>query len=233
MDLLNTIKTVDTVIKIATPIIEGVITKLAPEMKNFAERLYTLSEKYPSLEQWAEIIKKSAEILTDVLFVLGINCDQADELGWKAEKAEKNMSDFESVEAYINFLHDEVEIDKEKFASLSDEAKMAYCTIGLAIEADAVNEKIGVNISPEFVTLLSKIKSLGKIVVETAEIVTLLNSLKEKNIDDSNDVYEYFAGAGESDRIRTGSILKEIFTELFNDKANDIIEDIKMQERNK
>lgn len=232
IDIVNTLKTVNTVVTIAKPIIETVTTKLTPEMKNFAERLYTLSEKYPSLEKLAEAIDKAAEIIVDVLFLFNIKCDSATEMGFKVEQAEKAMSDFESVENYINYLHDEIELDKIKFDSLSNEEKMAYEACGMAVGAEAIAEKIGVDISPDFIMLMSKIKVLGEAVIETAELVTILKGLKDNGIEKTEDVCEYFIGEGESDRVKTGSVIKDVFATVFGDNTEDIIEKIKIGERN-
>lgn len=78
------ISTIETGLSIAKPIIEELSAKLQPEMKAFAERLFVLTEKYPSIEKIAEVIDKAADILGDVLYVLGISSDPANVIGAKA-----------------------------------------------------------------------------------------------------------------------------------------------------
>ncbi len=231
MEALGVIKTVDTVIKIAFPIIESITAKLAPEMKEFANRLYDLSAKYPKLENGAQAIEKGAEILTDILYALGISCDSADEIGIKAEKTEKSMSDFSSVEDYVKFLREEVEIDKEKLESLNPDEKMAYRTVGMAVEAAALGEKMGVNISPDFVLLMSKLRTVGDIAVEVADLISMVKSLKDSGVEETQNVCEYFSGKGDSDRVHTGQIIRTVFEAMFGDKGIEIIETIKNDER--
>lgn len=61
MNGLKVFQTTNTVISITKPIIEEMAVKLSSEIKNFAEKLYVLAEKYPSLEDWAEVMEKSLE----------------------------------------------------------------------------------------------------------------------------------------------------------------------------
>lgn len=231
MEVLEALGVAKTVLEIATPIIETVTSKLAPEMKQFAERLYVLSEKYPRLEEWAKVIEKGSEILTAILYAIGIDCDAADILGFKAGQTDKNLSEFDSAEDYVKYLHDEVDLDKEKFESLSDEEKMAYRATGMAVEASVISEKMGVDVTPDFTLLLSKLKDIGDIALEGFDLASLLGNLKENDITNTNDIVEYFAGRGDSDRIHTGEVLRTKFEEFYGKKASDIIEEIKIQER--
>ena len=231
MNILKTIQTVDTVISAAKPIIEQVTTKMGPDMKDFAERLYKLSEKYPSLEKWAETLEKGAEILSDLLFILGINSDPAEVLGAKVHQAEKSDEDFDSVKAYINYLHNEVELDKDKFEKLSYAEKMAYRTTGMAVEASAIGETLGVEVSADFVMLFSKIKDIGEVIINAAELIALISGLKNAGIDRMDDVCDYFEGKGDSDRAHTGKIIKDVFSNIIKDGAEEILESIKINLR--
>lgn len=131
----------------------------------------------------------------------------------------------------VKYLHDEVELDKVKFDALSDEEKMAYRATGMAVEASAISEKNGVEITPDFTILVSKLKAIGDIALEVSDLASLLGNLKENDVTNTNDIVEYFAGRGDSDRIHTGEVLRTKFEELYGEKASDIIEAIKIQER--
>lgn len=231
MGMLASIQTIDSVVRIAKPIIDTVCTSLVPEMKDFADRLFALSEKYPSLEAWAKTIDKAADFMRDLLFAVGITSDSADVLGMKAGRAEKTVSDFESVEAYIQYLHDEIDLDKSDLDNLSPIERAAYQTAGLAIEAGALGETVNTMISADFTLLLAKIKDISDIAVSASEIVSIIVSLKDKGISRMDDICEYVEAKGDSDRIKAGEAFREVLEERIGESGNEVIENLKMDAR--
>lgn len=153
MEILQTLKTIDTVVSIAKPIIETVAPKLQESMKEFAERMLVLAEKYPSIAEFAQMIDKAAEIMGDVLYVLGNNMEPADVFGAKIAQSDKGIDEFDSIEAYITYLKNEIELDKEKFDALSTKERVAYSIIGMAVEAGAIGEKLRIEIPADVVEL--------------------------------------------------------------------------------
>lgn len=235
INVIGAIKTVDSLLNIAKPILDLTTKNLLPEMKAFAERLYELSSKYPSLEAWAQGIGKCAEVFEDILYVLGVKCDKSDIIGFKANQAEKQMSEFETIEEYINYLGTEVELNEEKFKALSPEEKMGYTTAGIAVAAGAVGEKLGIQLSPDFAMLLSKISSIASMVVNTVEIIDIIKGIKSSNVERVDDICDYFKGEGKvENRVNAGLAIKDIFATVFKDKPiEDVIENIKMASREK
>ena len=231
MNIIAGIQTIDTVVKIAKPVIDTVCTALVPGMKDFAERLCALSEKYPSLDAWAKTIDKVADFLGDVLFAVGITADSADVLGMKASKAEKTVSEFDSVKAYIKYLHEEIVLDKSDLDKLSLEEKAAYQAAGVAIEAGALGEAVNTVISVDFTLLLAKIKDIAEIAVSASEIVSMIAALKDKGISRMDDVCDYVQAKGDSERIKTGEAFREVLKEQMGDSGNEVIENLKMDAR--
>jgi len=76
--------------------------------------------------------------------------DNLNELGYKAMMSEKSCEDFDSTEAYINHLREDVRIDQEKLKNQTKEEKMANKAVGVAITTRGIKEKTGVDVSPEF-----------------------------------------------------------------------------------
>lgn len=226
MEILQTLKTIDTVVSIAKPIIETVAPKLQESMKEFAERMLVLAEKYPSIAEFAQIIDKAAEIMGDVLYVLGINMEPADVFGAKIAQSDKGIDEFDSIEAYITYLKNEIELDKEKFDALSTKESVAYSIIGMAVEAGAIGEKLRIEIPADVVELGAKIAEIGKISVETKEIISLISKLKEEGISDLNDICDCIKGTGDSDRLKTGEVLLEVLDVLKPNEGKDIFNEI-------
>lgn len=226
MEILQTLKIIDTVVSIAKPIIETVAPKLQESMKGFAERMLVLAEKYPSIAEFAQMIDKAADIMGDVLYALGINADPADVLGAKIAQSDKGIDDFDSIEAYITYLKNEIELDKEKFEALSPEERIAYSITGMAVEAGAIGEKLGVEIPADVVELVAKIADIGKVAMEAKEIVSIISMLKDEGIENLSDICDCIKGNGDSDRLKTGETLLKVLDVLKPNEGKDIFNEI-------
>ena len=223
MEIMQTIKAIDTVVSIAKPIIGIVAPKLQESMKEFAERMLVLSEKYPSIAEFAQMIDKAADIMGDVLYALGINADPVDILGAKMAQAEKGVDEFNSIEEYISYLKNEIELDKEKFDSLSTEERVAYTITGMAVEAGAIGEKLSVEIPADAVELVSKIAEIGKVAVEAKEIIALISKIRNEGIVNLNDICDCIKGTGDSDRLKTVESLLKVINDIHPGEGNNII----------
>ena len=93
------------------------------------------------------------DLIVAVADMLGVfdKEENPEELGVKAEQAEKKPEDFESTQEYIKYLNEEVQIDQEAFDNLSEDEKLAYKITGASIILDGVAEKKGLDIDPTFV----------------------------------------------------------------------------------
>lgn len=226
MEILQTLKNIDMVVSIAKPIIETVAPRLQESRRGFAERMLVLAEKYPSIAEFAQMIDKVADIMGDVLYALGITTDPADVLGAKIAQSDKGIDDFDSVEAYITYLKNEIELDKEKFDALSTEQRVAYSITGMAVEASAIGEKLGIEIPADAVELVAKIAEIGKIALEAKEMISLISKLKDEGVSNLNDVCDCLKGIGDSDRLKTGEALLKVLDTLKPNEGKDIINEI-------
>ena len=64
----------------------------------------------------------------------------------------------ETAEEYLNYLTNDVELDKEKHEKTSIEDKLVNMATGLSLVSDSLNEKLGVNITGEFLMTIGKLK---------------------------------------------------------------------------
>lgn len=206
-------------IRIAMPIITALAPVLQKTMAGFAERLLTLSEKYPGLEEFANMIGKAAEVMGDILYALGIESDSAAELGFKATQTDKKMEDFDTVAEYVEYLRNEITLDKEKFDALSEEEILGHTINGVAIQAGAINEKLGVEISADLIELAGKIKSAEILEIDAKTFVDVIEKLKDAGIVNLDDVVDYLKGEGDSDRVKTGKALLEALNEVTDGKG--------------
>ena len=184
--------------------------------KVIVEKIKDLNIDIPSC---INMIGDIVEILTKIF---DIDSEQQEVLGAKAEQAEKTIEDFDNdTIAYINYLKNEIQLDKEKFNSLSQEEKLGYKVTGIAIESQALSQKMDMEITPDSLVLIPKLESQG-INIDVKTLVKIFEVLKGEGIQSLNDVSDLLEGKGDSDRIKTGEALAKALTENTNLHVSDL-----------
>ncbi|MGL4876086.1 MAG: hypothetical protein ACRC30_15715 [Clostridium sp.] len=112
--------------------------------------------------------------------------EQPEELGQKAEMSEKKPEDFDSTQEYIEYLKNEVALDKEKFKNITEDELMAYKITGSAILLDGISEKKGIQITPTFIRDMAKVGLNGK------QMEGVIDKFKEEKA--KPDLEGYFKG---------------------------------------
>lgn len=129
-------------------------------------------------------------IVSAIAEKLGIKTEEEtpEELGMKAEEAEKKPEDFDSIEAYIEYLRNEIQIDKQKLEKLSDEDRVKYTAIGTAIYIKGIEEKYGIQAPAEFWNTAAEMKLSGD------EVKGYMDTFREKGITNMKDMSDYIRG---------------------------------------
>ena len=146
--------------------------------------------------------------------------DTPEELGMKAEIAEKKPTDFDSTEAYINYLNEEVTLDEGLVGSLSPEDKVKYGLIGSALDIKAIQEKYKIELSPDFLRDVALLDLSGE------EVATCVKEFSEQGITKMEDMTNYIRGNETNvDKQEISSCmtdtLKELYPELSEEQIND------------
>lgn len=143
--------------------------------------------------------------------------DNVDELGAKAMQADKKPEDFDSNAEYIDYLRNEIELDKEKFNKASPIEKAARTAVGASIASKGIEEAKGVNIPAEFWVKVSEQD------LKTNEISSIIEAFKDNKLDD----YVAFSKGELSpkDEIKTGDKLAEIYKDLDPSLTEEEIDD--------
>lgn len=213
--------------------ISGVVSTIGTSISGFAKSAFNVIAKLPI--PGLEIIDKVtiiAKIIHAVVEFLGIDSENDSEvLGAKVKQSDKSLEDFDNdVEAYIKYLKDEVELDKEKFDQMTTEEKIGCKVIGMSLETKAVEEKIGdIKISVECLAILEKIQTAG-INIDAKELVGIVKVLKAEGITNLNDVVEFLDGKGSSDRMQTGEALATALGEGATEKILELIDAVRKYE---
>lgn len=206
----------------------GFLTKAATGICNFAT---TLIEKgkvlFPEMSPVRIIIEVVGAAVSKIAEYLGIKkpeVDSPEDLGMKVEEAEKQPDDFESTQAYIDYLHDEINIDMEKKKNLTMEQRAAYSSIGSSLYLDASAEKLGLekgDITPEVLLDWAFLK------LEASEIIATINKLKEMGLKPQSlsDFLHNTVGAKFEEKENAMTAMMKAFMDLNPDMSQDDIAD--------
>lgn len=175
--------------------IGGALSSAAAAIGGFVEKLNTVVQiAFPGVNL-LNAIGLICNVIGKIAEFLGLKTDNQDspeELGMKAEQADKKPEDFENTEKYINYLHNEIELDKKKMESLKPDEKSAYAAIGSYVYLKGSSEKLGVEMNsladPQ---LLCDFVKLG---ISDKEIVAYISNLRDANIA-PNEMSNYLHGA--------------------------------------
>ncbi|OOF08152.1 hypothetical protein BZG82_15255 [Salinivibrio sp. PR5] len=99
------------------------------------------------------------------------------ELGEKAMMADMKPGDFDTINEYINYLQNDVTIDREKFDNLDEKDLLARSSIGASITLKGINEKLDTVVTPDFLAVVAQ---QG---VESKEIIETIKVYKEKQLE--------------------------------------------------
>ena len=154
--------------------ISGVVSKLVEKV----------GVAFPPLEIINAIIIV-ADIVSKIAQAIGIKDnekDEPDELAMKAEESDKKPEDFDSTEAYIRHLQEEIKLsdeEKDKLKNMDEEKRSAYRATGIYLYTKCINEKLGFDTTglknPELigitVDILTDLAKLNKILSPTDFVV--------------------------------------------------------------
>lgn len=150
-----------------------------------SELIKAIGVAFPSLEIFINAISIVADIVSKIAQALGLKEEdenEPDELAMKAEKSDEKPKDFDSTEAYIKHLQEEIKLsdeEKEKLKNMEDEKRSAYCATGAYLYTKCINEKLGFDTTglknPELigitVDILTDLAKLNKILSPTDFVV--------------------------------------------------------------
>ena len=189
----------------------------------------------PDIERAIRIIGIVSSIIQSISKMLGSDMkDDPEELGYKALHAEKKAEDFDDIDEYINYLNNEIRVDKNKMNQMKPEEKATCQVVGSAIQCASIGKQLQVNIPPESYAGLALLVSDEKIQTYFGEgeelcknIIALVKELKGAGIIDLKDVDDYLKDSGDFDkRHNTGeALIKSLEKMELGEDTVDILED--------
>ena len=133
----------------------------------------------------------------------------------KAQQAEKKPEDFDSTQKYIEYLRNEVELDKKQIEKLSQEEKAGYAAVGTSLYIKGIEEQYGIKAPGEFWRTAADLE-LG-----SEDVKKYMETFKEHGIKDMADMNDYLKGFAPASGVQPRQVsdciiegLKKIYPEM-------------------
>ena len=117
--------------------------------------------------------------------------ENAEVMGLKAEKGLAEgikPDDFDSIEEYLDYLNEKIEVDKAEIETLRELEHYKYQAIGSGLYLLGVNQKLNIALTPEFWQCIA---TLG---LEVNDVVNIVTGLSKNNFGDGGIIAQYFNG---------------------------------------
>lgn len=171
----------------------------------------------PVISPWLSIAVAVISALAEI-FTEKPKEEKPEELGMKAEQADKKPEDFDSINDYIEYLRQEIKVDDAKLENLSEEERMKYQAVGLGLYVKNIEEKQGMKLDPAFLKVVPEMINLG---YTAQDIGNLMQSMKKNGVNDMKMYPEFMKGEllpGTPERKQVFTSVKDMVEQHFNGK---------------
>lgn len=173
-----------------------------------------------------EVVSRICTVIVAIASILGIakEDEKLDEIGAKTlQEDTRPKLEGESAEEYMEYLRNEVELDREKFEKLKEEEKLACSAIGARLMSDSIEEKLGFDLPS------NAILAAGLAKMSSNEFKVLIDKFKENDINSLKSIDGYL---GNKLDINEGLKVDDIVSESIK-KANPELSEDKVRERDR
>ncbi len=171
----------------------------------------------PVISPWLSVAVAVISVLAEI-FTEKPKEEKPEELGMKAEQADKKPEDFDSINDYIEYLRQEIKVDAAKLENLSEEERMKYQAVGLGLYVKNIEEKQGMKLDPAFLKVVPEMINLG---YTAQDIGNLMQSMKKNGVNDMKMYPEFMKGEllpGTPERKQVFTSVKDMVEQHFNGK---------------
>ncbi len=168
-----------------------------------------------------EMVKPIFELITKICTIIGIKPAGEDpmELALKAEKSGEKPEDYDSVEAYIEHLRKDIELDKEEINKLTDSEKAMYSAIGCGLYVKNMEERYNMAMTPGFWVNASKAVNSGAMTCE--QVKNTMEAMKERGVKNTESFSNYMEGKADmEEQMVMYDSLKEALHREFPDLSD-------------
>lgn len=206
-------------ISAAVGFISSVATTIGPVITSAATALAT---KLPMAALSAKLVMDTiSSVISKTAEMLGIAPaeENHEELGAKVFQEDiKPRDEFESTQEYLDYLRKDVELDKEKYAKMSEEEKISCRVVGTTMVAKSIEEKAGVELSPDFLITIDKSK------LKYEQVEKFINAFADHGITSMNEMTKYITNELPEEKVpEIGDIIRTSVKELSPSLSNNEI----------
>ena len=195
----------------AVSVVTSAVSSLGSALVSSTTKLLEVAGKY--LGPIVQIVQAVAQMLGVVKPE-----DDLEELGAKAMVAEQKPEDFDSYAEYIDYLRNDVELDKDKFENASEKEKLARKAVGASIAIKGIEEEKGFDIPIDTWVSLAKLNFEDK----EKEVDAILDTFKGEGLEEFT---KYTKGKLSPEKgLEVGDTLVEMYKELEPDASPEDIE---------
>jgi len=190
--------------------ISTVITTVGPVIATAAKALVA---KLPAVLEAAKPILSTVSAVTSMVGTgLGIAPpdENAEELGAKLrQEGTRTKTEEESTQEYLDYLRNDVELDREKLEKMSEEDRMACEALGTTMVAKSIEEKVGVELTPDF------LYAIGKAKLTYEQVDKFIKAFSENNMKSMDGVAKYISNDLSAEEAKkVGPVVKGALKEL-------------------
>lgn len=213
-------------IPLITTIASAVTTLAAnvgPAVRAFAKALAT------TLPIVKDVVVKVADVFTTVarrFDYLGPNDDVLTTAVKASQEGTRERVEGESMEDYFKYLREEVELDKEILANMTEEEKTEYRIVGTSMVVENIVEKMGVKFTPDFIAFMAKMEMTAN------QLEGYVKNFSKEGIGSMDDLTKFLVGKlPDSQLVRIYNIVesveKTIDPDMDDNALNEKIDDMK------
>lgn len=204
----------------AVSIISTVVSTIGPTIASATSALITklpmeVLKAKTIMDGISFIISKVAEF-----FGLVPKDEKIEELGAKAMQEDtRPQMEGETTQEYLDYLRKDVQLDEEKYTQMSDTEKLACSALGTTIVSKSIQEKFGVELSPDFLVTMYKTK------MKYEQVTKFIENFSNNGFTSMNQLTKYITNdLSEVQAQKIGGVIKTSLKELNPDLSNSDIQ---------
>ncbi|MGL4731723.1 MAG: hypothetical protein ACRCW0_09075 [Clostridium sp.] len=166
-----------------------------------------------------DVVCKVCSIVSEIAHKLGLveQDEKIEEIGAKTlQEDTRGRLDGESASEYMEYLRNEVELDREKFEKMKDEDKIACSTLGTRLVADSIEEKLSFELPSK------ALLAAGFANTDSQELKSIIDNFKKNNINSLDKFDKYLSNdLNLSENIKINKIIVDSIKESNERLSNE------------
>lgn len=198
------------IVSAAVSVISSIAATVGPAIATVAKTIVSLAPTLQKVIIFGNVVSDIAKILG----VLGPE-ENAEDIGAKAmQEGTRPREINESAQDYLDYLRNEVELDREKQAKMDEKDRMACIAAGSALVLATTAEKNDVELTPTYIANASKSRLMS-----ADNILKMAYKFKDNNIE-INKFNEYFDNnLSGNELLKTHETIKTVVKEINPDMS--------------